>query len=214
MKKGVIFDLDGTLVNSLPDIAGAMNRALQAAGLPMYPEEDYKFKVGNGVLKLAERAVGPRTDCYEQVLRAYMADYAQHCREKSHAYPGIPALLDALAARGLQVCVLTNKDQADAESVLSCYFPGYPFACVQGRVEGLALKPAPDGALKIARSLGIAPANFWYVGDTATDMDCGNGAGMETVGVLWGFRPRTELETAHARHLIAAPAELLELVDA
>lgn len=214
MKKGVIFDLDGTLVNSLPDIAAAMNRALAAAGLPEYPQEDYKFKVGNGVLTLARRAVGARSDCYQQVLEAYMADYARHCREKSHAYPGIPALLDALQARGLKVCVLTNKDQADAESVLSYYFPGYPFAAVQGRVEGLPLKPAPDGALKIAGALGIAPGDFWYVGDTATDMDCGNAAGMETVGVLWGFRPQAELEAAHARHLVAAPEALLRLIGA
>lgn len=211
MKKAVIFDLDGTLINSLPDISAAMNRSLEKAGLPGYPEDAYKYKVGDGVIKLAQRSVGDHTECLNQVLEDYKVDYAQNCRVNTYAYPGIAEMLKALIQKGFQVCVLTNKDQADAESVLAHYFPDIGFAVIQGRVPDLALKPAPDGALKIAERLHLTPANFWYVGDTSMDMNCGNAACMETVGVLWGFRPREELVASGAKHLIAAPQELLRL---
>lgn len=211
MKKAVIFDLDGTLINSLPDIAGAMNRSLRRFGLPEHPEDSYRFMVGNGVFKLTERAVGADGSQLQNVLHAYQADYAQHCRVNSYVYPGIPELLRELTALGLMLCVFSNKDQPDTESVLSYYFPGVSFAAVRGRTDGVPLKPDPAGALLIAASLSLAPADCWYVGDTATDMRCGNAAGMETVGALWGFRPREEL-AAQAKHLIAAPLEMLRLV--
>lgn len=214
MKKGVIFDLDGTLVNSLPDIAAAMNRALAKSELPGHSEEAYQYKVGNGVLKLAERAVGTHMECYQAVLDAYRADYALHCRVASHPYQGVPEMLEGLIDRGVKVCVFSNKDQADTESVISYYFPSIAFSAVRGRVEDVPLKPAPDGALRIAKELGLTPGDFWYVGDTGTDMCCGNAAGMATVGVLWGFRPQEELIASGAGHLIAHPLELLTLVDA
>lgn len=214
MKKGVIFDLDGTLINSLPDIAAAMNRALEKSGLPGYAEEAYKYKVGNGVLRLAQRAVGEHTECYQAVLDAYRADYALHCRVASQPYKGVPEMLEGLIRRGLKVCVLSNKDQADVESVVSYYFPTINFSAVLGRAEGTPLKPAPDGALRIARELGLAPQDFWYVGDTGTDMRCGNAAGMATVGVLWGFRTREELAANGAGQLIDDPFALLTLADA
>ena len=214
MKKGVIFDLDGTLINSLPDISAAMNRSLAKFGLPGFEEDAYKYKVGNGVIKIAERSVGERTDLLEDVLHAYMEDYAQHCRINSYAYKGVTDMLLGLMERGLKVCVLSNKDQADTESVLAYYFPEVHFSAIRGRVEGVPLKPDPTGALLIAAQLGLKKEECWYVGDTSMDMNCGNSAGMETVGVLWGFRPREELVASGAKHLIAEPKELLELVDA
>lgn len=214
MKKAVVFDLDGTLINSLPDISAAMNRSLRKFGLPEIEEDAYKFKVGNGVIKLTERAVGERTDKMDDVLHAYMEDYAKNCRVASYAYPGIAETMQGLIDRGLHVCVLSNKDQADTESVLRCYFPGIRFSVMRGRVPGVPLKPDPAGALLIAQALSVDPADCWYVGDTSMDMNCGNAAGMETVGVLWGFRPREELIAGGAQHLIAEPRELLELVDA
>ena len=213
MKKGVIFDLDGTLINSLPDISAAMNRSLAKYGLPGFEEADYKYKVGNGVIKIAERSVGERTDLLQPVLEAYMADYAQNSRVNSYAYKGVPEMLQGLIDKGLKVCVLSNKDQADVEKVLAYYFPTIAFAVARGRVEGVPLKPDPAGALMIAQDLGIAPSECWYVGDTSMDMNCGNAAGMETVGVLWGFRPREELVASGARELIAEPEELLRLVE-
>ena len=214
MKKGVIFDLDGTLIHSLPDIAAAMNRALKQYGLPTFEENEYKYKVGNGVLKLTERAVGERRDMYEQVKQAYMADYAEHNRVNTRPYRGVPELLRELNARGVPVCVLTNKDQRDAETILAHYFPEISFAMVRGRVEGVPLKPDPTGALLLSSGIGAAPADCLYVGDTSTDMNCGVRAGMETVGVLWGYRPREELVASGARHLISEPAELLHLAEA
>lgn len=214
MKKGVVFDLDGTLINSLPDISAAMNRALARFGLPEHEENTYKYKVGDGVLRLAERAVGGRTDMLEDVLRAYQADYAVNCRVSSYAYQGVADMIQGLIDRGLQVCVLSNKDQTDTESVIRYYFPDIRFSVIRGRVEGVPLKPDPTGALLVAAELGLRPEECWYVGDTSMDMACGNAAGMETVGVLWGFRPREELVAGGAKHLIAVPQELLELVDA
>lgn len=213
MKKGIIFDLDGTLINSLPDISAAMNRALAKAGLPAHPEEAYKYLVGDGVIKLSERAVGARLELAPQVLADYMPDYARNCRVNTHPYAGVPEALAGLAARGLKICVLTNKDQSDAEHILAYYFPAVHFSAVRGRVPGVALKPHPQGALLIAKALEIAPEDFWYVGDTRMDMLCGNAAGMETIGVLWGFRPRAELTESGAKHLAKNAAELLQIVD-
>lgn len=211
MKKAVIFDLDGTLINSLPDISAAMNRSLQRFGLPTHAESAYKFKVGNGVFRLTERAVGERSDLTDAVLRAYMADYAQHSRVNSYPYPGIPETLEELLRAGIRVCVLSNKDQGDVENVMAHYFPSIRFSALRGRVDGVPLKPDPLGALLIAEQLSLAPADFLYVGDTGTDMNCGAAAGMDTVGVLWGFRPREELTAAGAKYLIAEPKELLPL---
>lgn len=214
MKKAVIFDLDGTLINSIPDIAGCMNKILEKYGLPTHPEDSYKYKTGNGVIKMVERALGEHTEYQETALKEYTEAYNRHCADDSYAYPGIADMLRGLANRGLKICVLTNKDQNQAEHVLNTYFADIPFAVVQGRVPGLALKPDPAGALKIAKDLGLGIEEIWYVGDTSMDMNCGNAAGMETVGVLWGFRPREELVSNGAKQLIAAPAEFLQLVDA
>ena len=211
MKKAVIFDLDGTLVHSLPDIAAAMNRSLKRFGLPEFPEEAYKYKVGNGVLKLTERAVGERMDLYDQVLNAYRQDYALHSQVNSRPFPDVPETLKRLQANGLFLAVLTNKDQSDAVNVMRRYFPEIHFSQIMGRQEGVALKPDPQGALVLARQMGVSPSECLYVGDTATDMACGTAAGMETVGVLWGYRPREELAASGARHLIAAPQELVPL---
>jgi len=213
MKKAVIFDLDGTLVNSLPDISAAMNRALEKSGLPVFEEDAYKYKVGNGVFKLAERAVGDHLECLQQVLDAYRQDYAQNCRVNSYAYKGIEEMLQALKEKGLKICVFSNKDQQDTESVMAHYFPGFTFDVIRGRVDDVPLKPDPAGALIIAEQLGLSPADCLYVGDTSMDMICGNAAGMETVGVLWGFRPREELAASGARELIVEPKELLMLIN-
>lgn len=212
MKKAIIFDLDGTLINSLPDISAAMNRSLEKFGLPTYSEKAYQYKVGNGVRTLSERCVGDRVDLVESVMKAYMADYAENCMVNTYAYKGVPEMLRDLLSLGIKVCVLSNKDQADVESVLRFVFPDIPFTIMRGRVEGVKLKPDPEGALLILNQLSLSADECWYVGDTGVDMQCGNSAGMETIGLLWGYRPREELVESGALHLAATPEEVTALV--
>lgn len=211
MKKAIIFDLDGTLINSLPDISAAMNRALESHGLPIYDEEAYQYMIGDGVANLAKRAVGDHTQYLDHVLSAYRADYAKNSRVNTCPYDGIPEMLDALSHTGLKICVFSNKDMADTVSVVNHYFPHIPFAAIRGKTEDMPIKPDPAGALKIAADLGVSPDECWYVGDTNTDMKCGNNAGMETVGVLWGFRKEDELLASGARHIAPAPENLMDI---
>ena len=212
MIKAVIFDLDGTLLQSIPDIGGSMNRVLQRFGLNAHPIEAYYTMVGNGARILTERAVGERRELIDAVYKAYRQEYAAHTCDNSHPYDGIPELLKSLRDNGILTAVFSNKDHEDVVSVLKHYFPEHVFDAVRGHMEGVALKPAPDGALMIAQELDLTPQGFLYVGDTGTDMDCGKNAGMETVGVTWGFRTRAELEMHQACHIIDRPEELLELI--
>ena len=211
--KGVIFDLDGTLIQSLPDIAGSMNRTLRRFGLPEYPLAAYNTMVGNGAYTLARRAVGERQDLLDNVYRAYRLEYAAHTCVDSYPYEGIIPMLDALNSRSVPACVFSNKDHQDVLSVVGHYFPGIRFAQVRGRQEGVALKPDLEGALLIADALVAAPEEILYVGDTGTDMDCGANAAMITVGVTWGFRTRAELKEHRACHIIDRPGELLEIIS-
>lgn len=212
MKKAVIFDLDGTLINSLPDIARAMNQALIHAGLVPYAEERYNHFVGDGVFNLAARVAGEHPEKIPALLDFYMPYYQAHSREKSHVYPGIRESLSALAAAGLRLCVLSNKDQTDVENVITHYFAGTRFDVIRGRQDGFPIKPEPDGALMIAETLCLSPADIWYVGDTDTDMRCGQNAGMETIGVEWGFRDRAELTSAGACHIVSSPSQMISLI--
>lgn len=212
MIKAVIFDLDGTLIQSIPDIGGSMNRVLQRFGLQPHPLEAYYTMVGNGARILTERAVGEHRELIDAVYKAYRKEYAAHTCDSSHPYDGIPEMLKSLRDSGIMTAVFSNKDHEDVVSVLKHYFPEHTFNAVRGRMEGVALKPAPDGALLIAQEMDLTPQEFLYVGDTGTDMDCGKNAGMETVGVTWGFRTRAELEMHQACHIIDRPEELLDLI--
>lgn len=210
--KAVLFDLDGTLTDTLTDISDAMNRALRRHGLPEWSREDYRYLVGNGARILAQRAVRERSDMTEAVLADYQAWYGAHSLDATRPYEGIPQLLAALAARDIPLCVLSNKPDPDTNRVVRHFFPEIPFAVIRGQVPGVPVKPDPAGALAIAETLGIAPADFLYLGDTAVDMTCARAAGMVPVGALWGFRDRRELEESGARHIIASPAELAALL--
>ena len=213
MKKGIIFDLDGTLINSLPDIAGSMNRVLVRNGLEVHPVEAYKLMVGNGAVRLTERAIGGQTDMKEKVYREYRAEYSTHACVDSYPYEGMTKTLQALEQRGIMMAVFSNKDQEDTEQVIRHYFPGIAFSIVRGRQEGVPLKPSPEGALMIAEAFHLKPEEVLYVGDTGTDMDCGKNASMETVGVSWGFRSVDELKEHQACHIIDKPEELLAYFD-
>lgn len=209
MIQAVLFDLDGTLTNTLEDIAFAMNRALGLHHLPQHPVDAYCYMVGNGAKVLAQRAVGERSDLAEQVQRDYQAYYEKHNLVHTRPYAGIPELLSALQAKGYKLCVFSNKPHADTCRVVAHFFPTVDFAEVRGQQEGVPVKPDPAGALLVAEKLNIPPENFLYLGDTDVDMLCAQQAGMHPVGVAWGFRGAEELRKAGAEKILTKPDELL-----
>ena len=211
--RAVLFDLDGTLTDTIDDISDAMNRSLRLHGLPGWTVAEYCYLVGDGARTLAKRAVRDRQDLALSVQKEYQAYYQEHTRVKSKPYEGVPEMLKALAAKGLPLAVFSNKPDADTKNVVSHFFPNIPFAVVRGQLEGVPVKPDPMGALAVAESLGVRPEEVLYLGDTATDMRCAVNAGMQPVGVLWGFRKRDELEESGAKWIIAHPLEALPLTD-
>ena len=206
----VLFDLDGTLTNTLEDIANAMNHALTLYGLPTWETDEYRYLVGNGARILARRAVRDREEMTEKVLEAYQREYETHNLVLTRPYAGIPELLRELNRRGIPVCVLSNKPHEDTKHVIEYFFPDIQFAAVLGQTDRFPVKPDPAGARWIAETLGIAPDKFAYLGDTAVDMTCARGAGMHPVGVLWGFRDEKELRESGAERIISRPEELFD----
>ena len=211
--RAVLFDVDGTLINSLADIGNAMNRTLAAFSLPEWPLENYRMMVGNGARKLAERAIGDKQDLLEEVLALYRQDYSEHNTVQSAPYAGIPALLRALCEAQFKLTVLSNKPDADTKRMMAHYFPDIPFSAVAGQRDGVPLKPDPAAALRIADQIGIAPESFLYLGDTSVDMLCARRAGMLPVGVLWGFRTERELRENGAEILLSHPLDLLKKIE-
>ena len=212
MIRAVLFDLDGTLNNTLSDIAFAMNRALRLHDLPEWPEDAYRYLVGNGAKKLAQRAARDRQDLWEDVFRDYQSYYQDHALDRTQPYDGIPELLQALREKDLKLCVFSNKPHADTCTVIRHFFPEDTFEDIRGQKEGVPVKPAPDGAFAAAEALGVRPEEFLYLGDTSVDMECAKNAGMHPVGVLWGFREEQELRESGAEYIIAHPSELLQLL--
>ncbi len=211
--RAVIFDLDGTLLDTLTDIANAANKSLAQLGQPPHPESDYKIYVGEGADVLARRVLpADKQTLAPEMLRLYAANYSAHAFDHTAPYPGIIPLLDALTQRGIALAVLTNKLQAATEQVMQRYFPNHHFAALHGHREGVPKKPDPAPALQLARDINVAPQNCIFVGDSKTDMLTARAAGMTAVGCLWGFRDRKELIENGAQHLIATPIELLALL--
>lgn len=215
-QRAVLFDLDGTLVNSLEDIADAANEVLERLDLPRHPVDAYRYLIGEGLEMLVRRALPPERRNVAEVARVVplvRAAYAARATRKTRPYPGIPDLLDTLAARAVPFAILTNKPHEPALDLVARLFDGRPFAKVVGARPDHPRKPAPDGALEVAGALGIAPGEWLYLGDTATDMETARAAGMLPVGVLWGFRPAEELREAGAAALIAHPLDALPFLD-
>ncbi len=213
--KGVIFDLDGTLSNTLESLTVSGNLALKALGLPPFPMDRYRYFVGDGADELVRRMLRASGDdaCerYEELRSAYRESFAQYADYRVTVYEGMPETLRCLKERGLKLAVLSNKPHKQALEVVRKLYGEDLFDHIQGKVKELERKPSPEGALYIAKLLGFAPDEMLYVGDTSTDMKTGKSAGMYTVGVLWGFRDRKELEENGADLIIERPEELLEL---
>ena len=215
MKKLVIFDLDGTLLNTIADLAAATNQALQYYGYPTHETEAYRFFVGNGINKLFERALpeGERTE--ENVLKIrsqFIPYYDEHNADLSRPYPGISELLKTLQQQGIMIAVASNKYQAATRKLIAHYFPEINFGEVLGQGEGIPAKPDPSIVNEIMTKAGVKQEDILYVGDSNVDMQTAHHAGVTAIGVAWGFRPRTELEALHPAHIIEKAEELLPLL--
>ena len=211
MLLAALFDLDGTLIDSLADLAGSMNEALGEMGLPTHDLEAYRYFIGDGVASLIDRALpagrrDPQT--VGRVAELYRAAYGRNWHQQTRPYAGIVELLAALAADGVPLAVLSNKPQAFTEWCVQHFFPDHTFTHVFGQREGVPHKPDPAGALEIAQELQLAPASVGFIGDTATDMRTAVAAGMFALGVSWGFRPVQELVENGAREIVGHPEEL------
>lgn len=214
--RAVIFDLDGTLLDTLEDIADSANHALSRFGLPTHPLDAYRYFVGDGVEMLVRRML-PEADRSEQtvgeVTTAYRAEYGRRWKAKTRAYDGIEELLDGLAAAGVKTAVLSNKPHEPTQRCVDEFLSKWKFDVVVGHREGTARKPDPAGALWIAGQWQVAPSDILYLGDTATDMQTAVAAGMYACGALWGFRDAEELQSSGAKVLLEHPAELLGVLD-
>jgi phosphoglycolate phosphatase len=216
MKKATIFDLDGTLADTIEDIANAVNRMLSRRGLPEHNLARYKLMVGEGFRNLVTRALPDnlRDENYIEGARAEAsADYALRCLERSAPYPGIRELLAALAAKGVAFAVLSNKPDALTKKVIAGLFPEESFAFVRGEMEGFPRKPDPASALDLCARMGASPDETLYLGDSGVDMKTATAAGFTALGALWGFRGEKELSEAGADALLDKPLDLLQYLD-
>lgn len=213
MPQAVIFDLDGTLLDSLEDLADSANAALAASGYPVHPVAAYRDFVGDGMAMLVRRALPPEGHKdLEAVLANMRREYAVRWKMKSLPYPGVPEALDALTARGVPLAVVSNKPDAFTKQIVTGIFGRWPFAAAVGEGPGVPCKPDPAGALAVARQLGLAPAAFLFVGDSPMDVQTALAAGMAPVGVTWGFREKCTLAAAGATVFIDRAEELLDLI--
>lgn len=213
--KLVIFDLDGTLLNTIGDLAVACNAVLAQRGLPQHGYDDYCHFVGNGIMRLVERALPePLRTPYtvDAVRRDFVAYYIDHIDCYTKPYDGIPAVVGELAARGIRMAVASNKFQAGTEKLIGKFFGGTGFAAIFGQRPDVPLKPDPAVVNEILTLTGIPAGETLYVGDSGIDMTTAAAAGVRSVGVTWGFRQRAELEEAGADHIIDTPAQLLDLL--
>lgn len=213
--QAIIFDLDGTLLNTLDDLADSMNRVLFGMGFPVHETEKYKYFVGDGVEILARRVL-PENKRKEKTIslcvEKMLIDYGRNCQQKTTLYDGIADLLSALVARDIKLTILSNKPDHLTKKAQSFFLKEWPFDVVSGVKPDVPKKPDPSGALRIAEKLCIPLENFLYVGDTGTDMVTARKAGIFSLGALWGFRNSSELIENGAQALLERPLEVLNYI--
>ena len=215
MKKLVIFDLDGTLLDTIADLAESANYALKQLGYPTHDIETIRTFVGNGINKLLERALPPHEQTEENVMRMrshFVPYYDVHNADLSSPYPGIVNLLEDLQAKGIQIAVASNKYQAATVKLVKQYFPDIDFVEILGQREGINVKPDPTIVFDILKKAKVSCEETLYVGDSGVDMQTAINAGVDAVGVTWGFRPRAELESFQPMGLIDKAEELLGFI--
>jgi phosphoglycolate phosphatase len=214
LKQLVIFDLDGTLLNTITDLGYAANYALEKAGLPTHPIEDYPRFVGNGVKRLMERVLLADLRTEETVNRLlvdFKAYYNGHLHDFTAPYSGMRELIDELTMRGIKLAVASNKYQAATEELVGHFFADTPWVAVEGQKEGVPVKPDPSIVFEILQKAGVAKADVLYVGDSGVDMETARRACVESCGVTWGFRSAQELADNQADHIVDVASQILHL---
>lgn len=214
MYQAIIFDLDGTLLDTIADLAAAADATLRALGYPTHTVEEYKRMVGNGVPKLIERFLPPQHRDAETCRRAaglFFPYYEAHKEDATAPYPGIPALLCRLKARGVKLGVVSNKENTLTQSVIAHYFPD-TFDAVAGHTLGTPTKPDPHLVNEMRAAFGLVPGEVLYVGDSDVDIETAHNAQLAACGVLWGFRTEAELRAAGAEFLVHTPEALAALI--
>ncbi|MFR9523553.1 MAG: HAD family hydrolase [Rikenellaceae bacterium] len=215
MKQLIIFDLDGTLLNTIGDLAACCNQTLEMHKLPTHSDEDYNSFVGNGILRLVERAI-PEALRTEELIAAVRKDfvnlYTENIAIHTKPYPGTSELLETLQEKGIAIAIASNKFQAGCEKLAKHYFPNIKFAAILGQRPNIALKPDPYIIREIIQRTSYTPDKILFVGDSGVDMLTAGAAGVDSVGVTWGFRTREELEEAGAKNIVDKAAEILALL--
>ncbi len=213
--EAVMFDLDGTLLDTIEDLAACMNAVMEAEGLPTAPVAEHNFMVGDGVRQYVLRALPAEqrgnNELIELVTRKYRRAYSENWAVRTKPYGGIEQMLTALADKGLRLAVLSNKPDDFTHLMVRHFLGDHSFEIVRGAQPDVPLKPDPSAALDIAKVMDLPSEAFLYVGDTATDMQTARASGFFAVGCAWGFRPRAELEDAGAQAVIAHPSELVAM---
>ena len=214
--RAVLFDLDGTLLDTLEDIGRSANETLEELGFPPHPIESYRQFIGDGLPMLFRRALPAGVDVtavIDHCVDGFRESYGRSWNVASRPYPGIPELLDGLVTRSLGMAVLSNKPHTFTVQCVNELLPRWPFRVVLGDREGFPRKPDPGEALRIATQLDVAPEQMVYLGDSSIDMTTARRAGMIPIGVAWGFRTVDELQASGAVRIITHPLELLEFLD-
>ena len=207
--------MDGTLINTIADLANATNQALKACGFPTHNTDEYRFFVGNGINKLFERALPDGYRTAENILKIrelFIPYYNEHNTDCSRPYPGIPSLLLTLQEKGMLLAVASNKYQEATHKLIKLYFPNIEFAQIYGQREGIPSKPNSTVINEIISQTGVSRSEVAYIGDSCVDMETGMNARVSTIGVSWGFRPRTELEAYHPALIADAAEDLLKFL--
>lgn len=214
MKKLAIFDLDGTLLNTITDLGKACNFALEKMGFAPHPIQAYAYMVGNGVRNLMKKAQQDADEeTIDKLLMHFKHYYNEHCLDNTKPYPGIHELLASLSERGVALAVASNKYQEATDKIIRGALPDFNFVAIEGQQDGRHRKPDPSILFSILEKFPIAKKDVIYIGDSGIDIECAKRACVESIGVSWGFRPASELRMANADFVVSHPAEILEHLD-